>query len=145
MPRLSIYKHFEGVFWIVNSTDLVVSLTDRSSFRKGVDKTTYGAFVDIDPCHEKISLRTLVLPISSSCSFCSVSLRFAFHLLASNLQVDHSIVESFGGKGKTCITSRVYPTLAVDNNARLYAFNNGTQTVVISSLKVWNMSNAQIK
>lgn len=59
--------------------------------------------------------------------------------------MDHSIVESFGGKGKTCITSRVYPTLAVDSNARLYAFNNGTQTVVISSLKVWNMTNAEIR
>nr|ALS30215.1 cell wall invertase 4 [Cucumis sativus] len=97
---------------------LMCSDQSRSSFRKEVDKTAHGAFVDIDPCYKKISLRTLV---------------------------DHSIVESFGGKGKTCITSRVYPTLAVNNNARLYAFNNGTQTVVISSLKAWNMSNAEIK
>ncbi|XP_022996458.1 beta-fructofuranosidase, insoluble isoenzyme CWINV3-like isoform X1 [Cucurbita maxima] len=96
---------------------LMCSDQSRSSFREGVDKTTYGAFVDIDPRHEKISLRTLV---------------------------DRSIVESFGAKGKTCITSRVYPTLAVDDDARLYAFNNGTQSVVISSLKVWKMSNAQI-
>ncbi|XP_022131914.1 beta-fructofuranosidase, insoluble isoenzyme CWINV3-like isoform X2 [Momordica charantia] len=96
---------------------LMCSDQSRSSFRNRVDKTTYGSFVDIDPRHEKISLRTLV---------------------------DHSVVESFAGEGKTCITSRVYPTLAVDKDARLYAFNNGTQSVVISSLNVWNMSKAQI-
>ncbi|KAK7853206.1 beta-fructofuranosidase [Quercus suber] len=44
--------------------------------------TTYGAFVDVDPVHEKLSLRSLI---------------------------DHSIVESFGGEGKACITARVYP------------------------------------
>ncbi|PWA83231.1 beta-fructofuranosidase, insoluble isoenzyme CWINV1 [Artemisia annua] len=41
-------------------------------------------------------------------------------------QIDHSIVESFGGGWKTCITARVYPTLAVGNEAVLFAFNNGT-------------------
>ncbi|KAF6157163.1 hypothetical protein GIB67_041624 [Kingdonia uniflora] len=53
----------------------------RSSLRQDLDKTTYGAFVDVDPSHEKLSLRTLI---------------------------DHSVVESFGGEGRTCITARVY-------------------------------------
>ncbi|KAK6289300.1 hypothetical protein POUND7_000841 [Theobroma cacao] len=30
----------------------------RSTFREGPDKTTYGAFIDIDPRQEKIALRT---------------------------------------------------------------------------------------
>jgi beta-fructofuranosidase len=61
------------------------------------------------------------------------------------LQIDHSIVESFGSKGRTCITSRVYPKLAVFNDAHLYAFNNGTETVTIESLEAWSMKNALLK
>ncbi|KAJ7966419.1 Beta-fructofuranosidase, insoluble isoenzyme like [Quillaja saponaria] len=89
----------------------------RSSLREGLDKTTYGAFVDIDPLQENISLRSLI---------------------------DHSIVESFGGGGRTCITARVYPKFAYDKEAHLYVFNNGTQTVRISRLNAWSMRNAQI-
>ncbi|KAK9734496.1 hypothetical protein RND81_04G143500 [Saponaria officinalis] len=37
-------------------------------------------------------------------------------------QIDHSVVESFGAKGKNVITSRVYPTMATFNKAHLYAF-----------------------
>ncbi|VVA94681.1 unnamed protein product [Arabis nemorensis] len=48
--------------------------------------------------------------------------------------IDHSIVESFGALGKTVITSRVYPVKAVQENAHLYVFNNGTQTVNVESL-----------
>jgi len=59
-------------------------------------------------------------------------------------QIDHSVVESFGGGGRTCILSRVYPTLLPRGNTHLFAFNNGTQTVKISSLKAWNMAEAQI-
>ncbi|CAN1799763.1 Beta-fructofuranosidase, insoluble isoenzyme CWINV1 [Linum perenne] len=45
------------------------------------DKMSYGTFVDVDdPAREYLSLRTLI---------------------------DHSIVESFGGFGKSCITARV--------------------------------------
>jgi len=55
------------------------------------------------------------------------------------LQIDHSVVESFGALGKTVITSRVYPVKAVKENAHLYVFNNGTQTVTIESLNAWNM------
>ncbi|KAL2319831.1 hypothetical protein Fmac_028800 [Flemingia macrophylla] len=64
------------------------------------DMTTYGVFVDVDPVHEDLSLRSLI---------------------------DHSVVESFGAKGKACITARVYPTLlAINDEAHMYAFNNGT-------------------
>ncbi|KAH7572443.1 hypothetical protein JRO89_XS04G0257700 [Xanthoceras sorbifolium] len=96
---------------------LMCSDQSRSSLRKDTDKTTYGAFVDIDPRHEKISLKSLI---------------------------DHSIIESFGGGGRTCITTRVYPQLATDRAAHLYVFNNGTLSVVISSLNAWSMNNALI-
>ncbi|KAE8726956.1 hypothetical protein F3Y22_tig00005939pilonHSYRG00173 [Hibiscus syriacus] len=57
--------------------------------------------------------------------------------------IDHSVVESFGG-GKTCITSRVYPTLAVLDNAHLHAFNNGDQTITINNLNAWSMNKPQM-
>lgn len=96
---------------------LMCSDHSRSSLKEDLDKTTYGAFVDIDPHHGKVSLRSLV---------------------------DHSIVESFAARGKTCITTRVYPKVAVENEAHLFAFNNGTQSVVISSLNAWNMNQARL-
>ncbi|XP_059644806.1 beta-fructofuranosidase, insoluble isoenzyme CWINV1-like [Cornus florida] len=96
---------------------LMCSDQSRSSLNKNPDKTTYGAFVDVDPIKEKLSLRSLI---------------------------DHSIVESFGGDGKVCISSRVYPTLAIEGGAHLYAFNNGTQGVTISKLSAWSMTKAQI-
>ncbi|KAK8545289.1 hypothetical protein V6N13_066575 [Hibiscus sabdariffa] len=89
----------------------------RSSLRDNLDKTTYGAFVDIDPRQEMVPLRTLI---------------------------DHSIIESFGGKGRTCITARVYPKLAINNKAHLFAFNNGTLSVTISSLHAWSMNKARV-
>ncbi|KAF5798903.1 putative beta-fructofuranosidase [Helianthus annuus] len=87
-----------------------------SSTRNRLDKTTNGAFVDIDPQQDEISLGTLI---------------------------DHSIVESFGG-GKTCITARVYPTLAIKDEAHLFAFNNGTESVLITKLSAWSVKKAQI-
>ncbi|KAE9445820.1 hypothetical protein C3L33_22285, partial [Rhododendron williamsianum] len=59
------------------------------------------------------------------------------------LQIDHSIVESFGGEGITCITTRVYPKLAIDKEAHVYVFNNGTHHVKISRLSAWSMKEAQ--
>lgn len=56
------------------------------------------------------------------------------------LQIDNSVVESFGAGGKTVITSRVYPTLATFGNAHLYAFNNGTEAIKIDTLKAWSMT-----
>ncbi|CAM8948553.1 unnamed protein product [Rhodiola kirilowii] len=62
----------------------------RSSLINSNDKTTYDAFVDVDPRNEKLNLRILI---------------------------NHSIVESFGGNGKSVITARVYPTKAIGRRA----------------------------
>ncbi|KAK8618751.1 hypothetical protein V6N13_132732 [Hibiscus sabdariffa] len=96
---------------------LMCSDQSRSSLNQDNDKTTYGAFLDVDIQHQKLSLRSLI---------------------------DHSIVESFGGGGKVCITSRVYPTLAIHKAAHLYAFNNGTQSIKIAELNAWSMNTAKI-
>lgn len=53
-------------------------------------------------------------------------------------------MESFGGEGTACITARVYPSLAIDGAAHLYAFNNGTEEVKISKLAAWSMKAAEI-
>lgn len=96
---------------------LMCSDQSRSSMAAEVDKSIYGALLDLDPLHDKISLRSLI---------------------------DHSIVESFGGEGLTCITARVYPKLAINEQAKLYVFNDGTKSVTISSLNAWSMNKAQI-
>ncbi|KAK3220253.1 hypothetical protein Dsin_014223 [Dipteronia sinensis] len=96
---------------------LMCSDQSRSSLNKHNDNTTYGAFVDLDPAREKLSLRSLI---------------------------DRSIVESFGGEGKVVISSRVYPTLAIHNQIKLFVFNNGTSNVNITSLNAWSMKKAQI-
>ncbi|CBI20652.3 unnamed protein product, partial [Vitis vinifera] len=110
---------FFRIFKSTQEKHIVLMCSDqsRSSLRQDVDKTIYGAFVDIDLNHEQISLRSLI---------------------------DHSIVESFGGKGKTCITARVYPELAINTEAHLYAFNSGNQTLNISTLSAWSMKNAEM-
>lgn len=64
--------------------------------------------------------------------------------LLSWVQIDHSVIESFGAMGRTCITARVYPTIAIGNKAHLYAFNLGTETVKITNLKAWSMRKAKI-
>nr|XP_019704321.1 beta-fructofuranosidase, insoluble isoenzyme 4 [Elaeis guineensis] len=93
---------------------LLCSDQRRSSLRPEVDKPAYGSFVDIDIKKEgKISLRTLI---------------------------DHSVVESFAGGGRTCITARVYPEVLVTGDIHLYAFNNGTETVKVSKLQAWDMA-----
>ncbi|WCJ29612.1 Beta-fructofuranosidase insoluble isoenzyme 1 [Euphorbia peplus] len=97
---------------------LMCSDQSRSSLDDGIDKPTYGAFMNIDSQQKKISLRSLI---------------------------DHSIIESFGEGGKVCITSRVYPKMAVDSKARLYVFNNGTQSIKISKLNAWGMNKAQFR
>ncbi|XP_008452733.2 beta-fructofuranosidase, insoluble isoenzyme CWINV1-like isoform X2 [Cucumis melo] len=96
---------------------LMCSDQSRSSQREGLEKATYGAFVDMDPLRETISLRSLI---------------------------DHSIIESFGGNGKACITARVYPKIAINQEAHLYAFNNGSMDVRISRLSGWSMKRAQV-
>jgi len=98
----------------------VLMCTDlrRSTTRAGVYKPPYGGFVDIDiEKTRSISLRTLV---------------------------DHSVVESFGGGGRTVITARAYPEHAQTGNSRLYMFNNGTGAVKVSKLDAWELKSATV-
>ncbi|XP_031264505.1 beta-fructofuranosidase, insoluble isoenzyme 1-like isoform X2 [Pistacia vera] len=83
----------------------------------GLYKPSFAGFVDVDLADKELSLRSLI---------------------------DHSVVESFGAGGKTCITSRVYPTLAIFNNAHLFVFNNGNETVTIDKLSAWSMNKPQM-
>ncbi|KAI7744861.1 hypothetical protein M8C21_017458 [Ambrosia artemisiifolia] len=108
---------FFRVFKGPNKFQVLMCSDQRRSSMEVVDNSTYGAFLDLDPLHEKISLRSLV---------------------------DHSIVESFGGEGLACITARVYPKLAINEHAKVYVFNNGSKGVTMSSLNAWNMNKAQI-
>ncbi|KAL8517756.1 hypothetical protein ACS0TY_015830 [Phlomoides rotata] len=87
----------------------------KSHMKDGKDayKPSFAGFVNVELKEKKLSLRSLI---------------------------DNSVVESFGGGGKTVITSRVYPTLATYGNAHLYAFNNGTEAIKIDNLKAWSMS-----
>ncbi|RZC68366.1 hypothetical protein C5167_031621 [Papaver somniferum] len=98
---------------------LMCSDQRRSSLEKTNDKTTYGAFIDVDLPHD--------------------------HMLSLRSLIDRSIVESYGVDGKAVITARVYPKLAIGDEARLYVFNNGTENVKMSSLKAWSMKKAEIK
>lgn len=56
------------------------------------------------------------------------------------MQVDHSIVEAFAQGGKVSITSRVYPTLALEDDARVYLFNNGSSDIRVRKLDAWKMA-----
>ncbi|XP_057777959.1 beta-fructofuranosidase, insoluble isoenzyme 1-like [Salvia miltiorrhiza] len=87
---------------------------DKTGMVDGKDayKPSFGGFVNVDFKDMKISLRTLI---------------------------DNSVVESFAAGGKTVITSRVYPVTALYENAHLYAFNNGSESVQIESLSAWSM------
>ncbi|KAL2487130.1 Beta-fructofuranosidase [Abeliophyllum distichum] len=96
---------------------LLCSDASSSSLSEGLYKPSFAGFVDVDLTDKKLSLRTLI---------------------------DHSVVESFGAGGRTCITSRVYPTLAMYENAHLHAFNNGTETIIIEKLDAWSMNSPRI-
>ncbi|KAJ4712823.1 acid beta-fructofuranosidase-like [Melia azedarach] len=88
----------------------------RSSEAGDVNKKIYGSFVPVLK-DEKFSVRVLV---------------------------DHSIVEGFVQGGRTTITSRVYPTKAIYGAARVFLFNNATESSITSSLKIWQMNSAFI-
>lgn len=60
-------------------------------------------------------------------------------------QVDHSVVEGFAQGGRTVITSRVYPTKAIYEGAKVFLFNNATSTSVKASLKIWHMAPAHVQ
>ncbi|CAD6259170.1 unnamed protein product [Miscanthus lutarioriparius] len=91
----------------------------RSSTKEGVHKPVYAGFVGVDVEKDRrISLRTLI---------------------------DHSIIESFGGGGRTCITARVYPEhVAAGGSSHLYLFNNGAHPVTVSKLQAWELGTASI-
>ncbi|KAG6429548.1 hypothetical protein SASPL_107600 [Salvia splendens] len=89
----------------------------RSSQAPDVVKTVYGSSVPVVD-GEKFSIRSLV---------------------------DHSIVESFAQGGRRVITSRVYPTKAINGAARVFLFNNATGASVTASLKIWKMGSADIR
>nr|CAB3484465.1 unnamed protein product [Digitaria exilis] len=93
---------------------MVLMCTDptKSSLNPDLYRPTFAGFVDTDISDGKISLRSLI---------------------------DRSVVESFGAGGKTCILSRVYPSLAIGKNARLYVFNNGKAEIKVSRLTAWEM------
>lgn len=61
------------------------------------------------------------------------------------MQVDHSIIESFGQGGRTVVSSRVYPTEAIYGAARLFLFNNATGINIKVSLTVWQLNSAFIR
>ncbi|KAJ4827995.1 hypothetical protein Tsubulata_031200 [Turnera subulata] len=89
----------------------------RSSIANDVNKQIYGSYVPVLD-GEKFTIRMLV---------------------------DHSIIESFAQGGRTCITSRVYPTRAIYGAARLFLFNNATKASVTASVRVYQMNSAFIR
>uniref|UniRef100_A0ACD5XBQ5 Uncharacterized protein n=1 Tax=Avena sativa TaxID=4498 RepID=A0ACD5XBQ5_AVESA len=91
----------------------------RSSYADHLYKPTFAGFIDVDIAKTggKIPLRTLI---------------------------DHSMVESFGGHGRMSILSRVYPTKAVGDKARLYVFNHGESDVKVTHLNAYDMRSAKI-
>ncbi|GJN21219.1 hypothetical protein PR202_gb08680 [Eleusine coracana subsp. coracana] len=87
-------------------------VSSRSSLNLNLYKPTFAAFVDIDISSGSISLRSLI---------------------------DGSVVESFGAGGRTCILSRVYPSIASEKDAHLFVFNNGATDIKVSHLAAWEM------
>lgn len=108
-------------FYIVKGTDghlktFFCSDESRSSKASDVGKQIHGSIVPVLQ-DEKLSMRLLL---------------------------DHSVIESFAQGGRTCITSRVYPTKAIYGGARLFLFNNATDATVTATLKIWQMDSAFI-
>ncbi|XP_062184904.1 beta-fructofuranosidase, insoluble isoenzyme 6-like isoform X2 [Phragmites australis] len=110
---------FFRVFRLLHES-VVLMCTDltRSSTKAGVYKPTHGGFVNVDIENDKsISLRTLI---------------------------DHTIVESFGGGGLTCMTARVYPEHVTTGSTHLFVFNNGSAAVKVSKLEAWELATASV-
>ncbi|XP_071727701.1 acid beta-fructofuranosidase 2, vacuolar-like [Rutidosis leptorrhynchoides] len=112
----NLTEHTPAYFYIAKgkSGDLTTFFCfdqSRSSMAKDVDKSIYGSTVPVLK-GEKLSMRILV---------------------------DHSIVEGYAQGGRTCITSRIYPTEAINNDAKIFLFNNATKVNVTASLKIWQM------
>ncbi|KAL5728215.1 beta-fructofuranosidase [Ranunculus cassubicifolius] len=110
-------------FYIAKGTDGSLKTyfctdTSRTSKANDIGKKVYGGIVPVLD-GEKFSMRILV---------------------------DHSAIETFAQNGRTCVSSRVYPTKAIRGAARLFLFNNATETsVTVTSLKVWQLASANMQ
>jgi beta-fructofuranosidase len=60
------------------------------------------------------------------------------------MQIDHTVVESFGDGGRTCMTAHVYPEHAATGSSHMYVFNNGTGAIKVSKLEAWELATASI-
>ncbi|KAF6156987.1 hypothetical protein GIB67_039748 [Kingdonia uniflora] len=56
--------------------------------------------------------------------------------------LDKTTYGPFLNEGKACVTSRVYPKLAIEDRAQLHVFNNGTESMRITSLSAWSVKKA---
>ncbi|KAL5728216.1 beta-fructofuranosidase [Ranunculus cassubicifolius] len=110
-------------FYIAKDTDgslktFFCTDTSRTSKANDIDKKVYGGIVPVLD-GEKFTMRILV---------------------------DHSIIEAFAQGGRTCITSRVYPTKAIYGAAQMFVFNNATETnITVTSIKVWQLNSANLQ
>lgn len=111
-----------------------------------VVKPVAGSYVPVLK-DEKLSVRILVSGMNLAHFIPWLTKSSNYDLLQSYvyLQVDHSIIESFAQGGRTTITSRVYPTQAIYGAARLFLFNNATDSGVTASLQIWQMNSAFIR
>lgn len=113
----------------------------------GVNKLTYAFYTDHEQ-HDKYCQLVDIYIFPDFVSQLIINPIFQNLIIPLNgyVQIDHSIVESFGAEGKACITARVYPTLVNINDAQahLYVFNNGTENIGITRLSAWSMKKAQI-
>ncbi|EOA33750.1 hypothetical protein CARUB_v10019944mg [Capsella rubella] len=117
----TLSEHTPVYFYVTKGKDSKLKTffcTDnlRSSMANDVVKSVYGSLVPVLK-GEKLTMRILV---------------------------DHSIIEGFGQGGRTCITSRAYPTKAIYGATKLFLFNNAIDANVTASFKVWQMNSAFI-
>lgn len=89
----------------------------RSSLATNLDNGVHGGLVTILEDEDQLSLRIIV---------------------------DHSIIETFAQGGRTTITSRVYPTIALNNSASLFLFNNGSMEVSLKHFEAWRLSSIDL-
>ncbi|CAM6128777.1 unnamed protein product [Calypogeia fissa] len=95
----------------------VCSDQSRSSLAMDLDKTVYGSYVTVLPTETELTMRVLV---------------------------DHSIVETFVQGGRQAVTSRVYPTVALNENSHLFLFNNGSTPIKVNNMDVYQMTNVNM-
>eukprot|EP00270_Netrium_digitus_P015293 TRINITY_DN5338_c0_g1_i2.p1 TRINITY_DN5338_c0_g1~~TRINITY_DN5338_c0_g1_i2.p1 ORF type:complete len:586 (+),score=56.20 TRINITY_DN5338_c0_g1_i2:107-1864(+) len=113
VERTSIY--FEMFPSGENWQTRICSDQTRSTMSNGFDNAIYGSEVRLQGEEKFLTLRILV---------------------------DNSIIESFAQGGRTVITARAYPTVAVNDQATVWLFNNGSKPVQLVNLSVWEMQSA---